>query len=210
TGFYGRRYDAASGRLLIPAGRTGNVDLIDPQTRAVTPIGGFTKVAKYNAGHGQSVTSVDAGEGLLFATDRSAQRLAVIDPKAKKIVGEAPLASGPDYVRYVGATHEIWVTQPGKSRIEGFSLAKTTPTHSTFIEVPGGPESLAIDEKRGRAFTHLWKEKTVAIDLRSHKLAATWTAGCGDPRGIWMDGTRGFLLVGCEDGTATALDVDHG
>jgi len=209
-GFDDLRYDAASGRLLIPAGRTGNVDLIDPQTRAVTPIGGFTKVAKYNAGHGQSVTSVDAGEGLLFATDRSAQRLAVIDPKAKKIVGEAQLASAPDYVRYVGATHEIWVTQPGKSRIEVFSLAKTAPTHSAFIEVKGGPESLVIDEKRGRAFTHQWKEKTVAIDLKSHKIATTWAAGCDDPRGIGMDLAHGFLLVGCEDGTATALDVDHG
>src|SRR5205823_14628781 len=38
----------------------------------------------------------------------------------------------------------------------------------------------------------------------------TWPAGCSDPRGIWLDDPRGFLLVGCEDGTATALDVDHG
>ncbi|HEX9103415.1 MAG TPA: hypothetical protein VF997_14485, partial [Polyangia bacterium] len=38
-GFDDLRYDAALGRLLIPAGRTGNVDLIDPATGAVTPIG---------------------------------------------------------------------------------------------------------------------------------------------------------------------------
>jgi DNA-binding beta-propeller fold protein YncE len=209
-GFDDLRYDAASGRLLIPAGRTGNVDLIDPATKEITPIGGFSKVAKYNAGHGQSVTSVDAGGGYLFATDRTAQRLAVIDPKAKKIVGEAQLASGPDYVRYVGATKEVWVTQPGKARIEIFSLEGTTPKHASFIEVTGGPESLAIDEKRGRAFTHLWKDKTVAIDVKTHKIVATWAAGCDDPRGIWADSARGFVLVGCEDGTATALDVDHG
>src|SRR5262247_1871345 len=104
-GFDDLRYDAASSTLLIPAGRTGNVDLIDPATKEVTPIGGFSKVEKYNAGHGQSVTSVDAGGGFLFATDRTAQRLAVVDPKAKKIVGEAKLASGPDYVRYVAATN---------------------------------------------------------------------------------------------------------
>src|SRR5437588_10491518 len=77
-GFDDLRYDAASGMLLIPAGRTGNVDLVDPRTRAVTPIGGFSKVARYDAGHGQSVTSVDAGEGALFATDRTALTLAVV------------------------------------------------------------------------------------------------------------------------------------
>src|SRR5262245_45527135 len=117
-GFDDLRYDAVSGRLLIPAGRTGNVDLIDPATKEITPIGGFSKSAKYSAGDGQSVTSVDAGAGLLFATDRTALRLAVIDPGQKKIVGEAALASAPDYVRYVAATKELWVTQPGKARIE--------------------------------------------------------------------------------------------
>ena len=71
-GFDDLRYDAASGTLLIPAGRTGNVDLVDPTTKAVTPIPGFSKIATYDAGHGQSVTSVDAGEGWLFATDRTA------------------------------------------------------------------------------------------------------------------------------------------
>src|SRR5690348_1744061 len=71
-GFDDLRFDATLGRLLIPAGRSGNVDLIDPATRAITPIGGFSKIARYDAGHGQSVTSVDAGAGWLFATDRTA------------------------------------------------------------------------------------------------------------------------------------------
>jgi len=49
----------------------------------------------------------------------------------------------------------------------------------------------------------------MAIELKTRKVVATWTAGCGDPRGIWIDEARGFLLVGCEDGTASVLDVDH-
>lgn len=227
-GFDDLRYDAALGRLLIPAGRTGNVDLIDPVTAAITPISGFTKLPRYDAGHGQSVTSVDAGGGWLFATDRNALSLAVIDPKSRRIVARAPLASSPDYVRFVAPTHEVWVTEPGKKRIEIFSLAPTTattptpattpapaastppqPTHAAFIDAPGGPESLVIDDKRGRAYTHKWKSSTMAIDLKSRAVVSTWPAGCADPRGIALDASRALLFVGCEDGTATALDVAH-
>src|SRR5215471_4652689 len=212
-GFDDLRYDRALGKLLIPAGRTGNIDVIDPATRSITPIGGFSKAQRFSNGHGQSVTSVDAGLGFLFATDRSSQSLAVVDPKSGKIVAHAALASAPDYVRFVAGTHQVWVTQPGKGRIEIFSLSNASPprpTHADFIDVPGGPESLAIDERRGRAYTHLWKESTWAIDLKTRKVASKWSAGCDDPRGIWIDQERGFLLIGCEDGTATALDVDHG
>ena len=211
-GFDDLRYDPTSNLLLVPAGRTGNVDLIDAETKRVTPISGFSKIAKYDAGHGQSVTSVDVGEGYLFATDRTALELAVVDLKARKIVVQVPLASAPDYVRYVSATHEVWVTQPGKKRIEVFALSKATPpvpTHAAFIDTPGGPESLVIDAKRGRAYTHKWKTSTMAIDLKTRAVVATWPAGCGDLRGIALDEPRGLLLIGCEDGTATALDVAH-
>ncbi|HWE27182.1 MAG TPA: hypothetical protein VHB97_04230, partial [Polyangia bacterium] len=211
-GFDDLRYDRALDLLLIPAGRTGNVDLIDPSTGTVTPIPGFTKVARYDSGHGQSVTSVDVGGGYLFATDRNALELSVVDLKMRKIVAQAPLASAPDYVRFVAPTNEVWVTEPGKKRIEVFTLSKATPpvpAHAAFIETPGGPESLAIDSRRHRAYTHEWKNSTMAIDLKTRAIVATWRAGCGDPRGIWIDELRGFLLVGCEDGTATALDVEH-
>jgi hypothetical protein len=211
-GFDDLRYDAASNRLLIPAGRTGNVDLIDPGTGAIAPVAGFTKVARYDSGHGQSVTSVDAGEGYLFATDRDALQLAVVDGKARKIVARVPLAGAPDYVRYVAPTREIWVTEPGHKRIEVFTLSTATPplpVHAAFIAAPGGPESLAIDPRRGRAYTHKWKDATMAIDLKTRAIAATWRAGCADPRGIALDEARGWLLVGCEDGTATVLDVAH-
>lgn len=211
-GFDDLRYDSGTRRLLIPAGRTGDLDLVDPATGAVTLIGGFTKVARYDAGHGQSVTSVDVGEGWLFATDRNALQLVVVDGKSRAIVGRVPLASAPDYVRFVAPTREVWVTEPGKKRIEVFALSKASPpvpAHVGFIDTPGGPESLAIDARRGRAYTHKWKEVTLAIDLKTRAVAATWRAGCADPRGIWIDERRGFLLVGCEDGTATVLDADH-
>jgi hypothetical protein len=211
-GFDDLRYSPVLGKLLIPAGRTGNLDLIDPKTGHIDAVAGFSRAKSYGQGHGQSVTSVDFGAGLLFATDRTARRLVTVDPSVRKVVADVDLAGAPDYVRYVGPTHEVWVTEPSGSRIEVFAQTPGKPaalTHTSFIDVPGGPESLVIDERRGRAYTHLWRSSTVAIDLKSRKPVATWSAGCDAPRGIALDASRGFLLVGCDDGTATALDIAH-
>jgi hypothetical protein len=211
-GFDDLRFDAALGAVLVPAGRTGRLDLVDPRSGAVTAIGGFAEAAAGGQGHDTGVTSVDAGEGWLFATDRTSRMLAVVDPRAKTIVARAPLAAGPDYVRYVAATRELWVTEPAAERIEIFSLSDArppAPAHAAFVAVRGGPESLVIDGRRGRAYTHKWKRETVAIDLKARKVVATWAAGCGAPRGIGLDEERGFLLVGCAGGEATVLDVVH-
>lgn len=184
--------------VLVPAGRSGNLDLIDPATQQVTPISGFSRSTSFGGGHDQGVTSADEGRGLLFATDRDAKQLIVIDSKTMAIIANAPVASGPDYVRYVSATGEIWVTEPGAARIEVFSLQRSgdpKPAHVAFISVPGGPESLIINNKRGRAYTHLWTDTTLVIDLKSRKIAESWKNGCRGSRGIAMDDARGFLFV---------------
>src|SRR5882757_6491705 len=124
---------------LVPAGRSGNLDLIEPNTMQITAIGGFSSRKSFGGGHGQGVTSVDEGRGLLFATDRDAKQLIVVDPKTQSVIATAPLASGPDYVRYVSATSEVWVTEPGTARIEVFSLPQNgapEPAHVDFISVP--------------------------------------------------------------------------
>jgi DNA-binding beta-propeller fold protein YncE len=149
----------------------------------------------------------------LFATDRDAKQLIVIEPKTEAVVATALLASGPDYVRYVATTGEVWVTQPGASRIEVFSSpaqGTPTPVHLTFISIPGGPESLIIDNTRGRAYTHLWTDTTLAIDLKSHQVLSRWKNGCRGSRGIAMDNPRGFLLVGCDEGKLSVLDLRTG
>jgi hypothetical protein len=200
-------------KVLVPAGRSGNLDLIDPDTQQVTPIGGFSSRATFGGGHGQGVTSADEGRGLLFATDRDAKQLNIVDSKTTSVIATAPLASGPDYIRYVSTSSEIWVTEPGAARIEVFSLRQSgapKPAHVAFISIPGGPESLIIDNKRGRAYTHLWTDTTLVIHLKSRKVADRWKNGCRGSRGIAMDNTRGFLFVGCDEGKLTVLDLNTG
>jgi len=84
------------------------------------------------------------------------------------------------------------------------------PLHLTFISIPRGPESLIIDNTHGRAYTHLWTDSTLAIDLKSHEVLSRWKNGCHGSRGIAMDNPRGFLLVGCDEGKLSVLNLRTG
>jgi DNA-binding beta-propeller fold protein YncE len=212
-GFDDLRFAPSLGKVLVPAGRTGSLDLVDPVTGSVTSIGGFGSSESYGGGHGEGVTSADEGGAWLFATDRTSGELDVVDPTARKIVARAKLSAGPDYVRYVEPTGEVWVTEPDQKRIEVFRLegkSPVRPVSAGSIAIEGGPESLVIDGKRNRAYTHLWSGQTVAIDLKSRAIVATWPNGCGGSRGIALDEARGFLFVGCADGKAVVLDASSG
>ena len=104
------------------------------------------------------------------------------------------------------------MTEPDAERIEVFGLpagAAPMPEPRAAIVVPGGPESLVVDAARARAYTNLWKDRTVALDLRSRAAAASWPNGCEGSRGLALDSARGYLFVGCAEGKAAVLDLSH-
>jgi hypothetical protein len=211
-GFDDLSYDTQLGLVLVPAGRSGNLDLIDPKTLAITTISGFSAQAGFGGGHGDGTTSVDSGRGWLFAIDRSRKQVDVVDPANRAIVGSAPLHGDPDYIRYVELTNELWITEPDQEQMEVFTLVddgSPTPTYSAMIPIRGGAESLVIDETRSRAYTHLWAGETVAVDLKSRTVVAQWSNGCGASRGIALDEAHGFLFAGCSEGKAVVLDLNH-
>src|SRR5260370_2279825 len=74
-GFDDLGFAPALGKLLVPAGRTGNPDLIDPASRQIVAIAGFSSQGTFAKGHGEGTTSADFGRGLIFATDRTANHL---------------------------------------------------------------------------------------------------------------------------------------
>jgi hypothetical protein len=200
------------GQVVVPAGRTGRLDLFEPESRKLREIAGFAKETKAGTQHGDGTTSADEGQGYLFASDRTALRLQVVDPVKGTIVGGAPLSGSPDYVRYVAANHEIWVTEPDKEGIEIFSLsdaAPPVPTRKAFLAVPGGPESLAIDNRAKLAYANLWKSSTVVIDLATAKIVHTWSNGCVGSRGLALDAPHQRLFVGCAEGGADLLATGH-
>lgn len=200
-------------RVLVPGGRTGKLMLIDPETRRTEIISGFTQGAEYGGGHGEGITSADEGPGVIFVTDRSSKRLNVVDKQSGKIVATAPLGAGPDYVRFVSESNEVWVTEPRAQGIEVFSLPVKgilRPVHSGFIEVPGGPEALVIGHRQKHAYANLWSDMSVVIDLKSRNVISRWPNGCKGSRGLALDAEHGFLFVGCEEGKVSALGTADG
>jgi DNA-binding beta-propeller fold protein YncE len=212
VGFDDLRFSAELRRVLVPAGRTGRLGLVDPDSKRVEVIAGFSESRERERGHGESTTSADGGQGFLFASDRTRREVVVADPAAKRIIARAELGAGPDYVRWVAPTHEVWVTEPGKKvietfRVDGDSSPKLTRTGT--IEVPDGPESLEIDPDRHRAYTNTWHDATIVIDLAARRIVGRWKNGCRGSRGLALDARRGFVFVGCDEGRAAALDANQ-
>src|SRR5512140_3149987 len=211
-GFDDLQYSAALRRVLAPAGRAGTLALVDPDSLAVTTIPGFAGSGSYSGGHDDGPTSAGDGRGLVFVTDRTSGKLSVVDPVAAKIVASAPLGSSPDYVRYVQATDEVWVSEPSAWQIEIFALGKESPPSIAAvatIPVATAPESLVIDQTAGRAYTHHWQSATVVIDVRTRAIVAEWPNGCASSRGLAVDEARGFFFAGCSEGTLSVLDTRH-
>jgi hypothetical protein len=209
-GFDDLRYSTRLHRVLVPAARSGRLDLVDPDTLEVLSIAGFSATPDYSGGHDDGPTSVEEAFDFLYVTDRSNQTLNVVDPVSGTLSSRVPLGAEPDYVRFVEATNELWVTEPSAARIEIFALdVDGTPRAEATIAVSNGPESLVIDPVRRRAYTHRWQSTTVAIDLSTRAVVAEWKNGCAASRGIALDEERGWLFSACNEGTVAVLDVRH-
>jgi DNA-binding beta-propeller fold protein YncE len=141
----------------------------------------------------------------------------VIDPKLHKVIASATLAMEPDIVRYVPATHEVWVTEehPKKGQVEVLAFSadgNIRLTHVADVQVAGGgPESLAVDAGRSRVYTNREDQKrTVAIDIASHRIVAEWENGTEDSSsGLALDEAVGWLFIGSGAGGVSVIDVAH-
>jgi len=204
-------------KVLIPAGHTGKLYLIDPISFAMTSVGGFSSSAVMEKGHEVGISSADEGEGYIFAADHGRRELTAVDLQSGAVVATADLAGDADYVRYVGENHEIWVTEPHNKQLEIFKFSVGTAERDhlsalkalMLIPVPKGPESLMVDHLRGRAYTNLGPN-AAAIDLESHVIVNTWPNDCTKSRGDALDEQKGFLFVSCGEGKAEVFDLNNG
>ena len=200
-------YAPALHQVIVPAAQTGRVYLIDAATRS------HESCAVWQG----RTTSADAGEGYVFAADRTHSAVNVIDPKLHKVVASATLELEPDILRYVPATHEVWVTEedPEKGQVEilAFSAGgNVLLSHAADVKVAGGgPESLAVDLVRSRVYTNREDQKvTVAIDIASRRIVAEWKNGTeGSSSGLALDETEAWLFVGSGAGGVAVVDVAH-
>jgi DNA-binding beta-propeller fold protein YncE len=203
-------YMPALHRVVVPAGQTGTLVLIDPETNALTSIPGISPTATKPHGRDEGTSSAAYGADLLFASDHTDKAIAVVDPVHKRVLVRVPLANGSDYVRYFAEQHELWVTEPKASQIEVFGFkvhAKPMLTPKAKISIPGGPESLVFDSAHHRAYANLWKAKTVVIDTATHRVVSEWSNGCEGSRGLAVDAAHARLFVACKEGAINVLSL---
>src|SRR3954462_7481715 len=90
-------YDAASGRIWVPAGNTGNVDVVDVATGKVTKVGGFATRPSQRAGRpSMGPSSVTVGDGVVWIGNRGDDRLCAFDARTLKKGACVGVPSMPD------------------------------------------------------------------------------------------------------------------
>jgi DNA-binding beta-propeller fold protein YncE len=203
-------YDAANGRVWVPAGNTGNVDVIDVATGKVTPVGGFPTAPSTRPGRpNRGPSSAAVGDGQIWIGDRADDSVCAVDARTLARGRCMHLPSAPDGLAYVAATHELWVTTPREQSVTVVDVSGKSPGPPAAIKVPGNPEGVAVDAGRGLFYTNLEdKDRTLEIDVRRREVVASWPAGCNSegPRGLALDPGRRLLFVACTDG-AVAQDL---
>ncbi len=219
-------YDRVSGRLWVPAGNTGSVDVIDTTTDQIKRLEGFPVAHVELRGKLRAVgpSSVSVGNGVVYIGSRADSKICVVDERtlrAGDCVAFAPASAGmaaaPDALIYIAGTRELWGTSgappigiPAADRaIKIFSASPPTRLiPAGKIPLPGSAEGYAVDNRHGRFYTNLEETgQTVAIDLRKRAIVSTWPS-CNHPSGVAVDSKRGFVFVACSD-HVIVLDPAH-
>ncbi|HUB09211.1 MAG TPA: hypothetical protein VMB50_19550 [Myxococcales bacterium] len=197
--------DRAHHRVWVPAGNTGNVDVVDTPTGKVTAIGGFPTRPSGRPGRPpMGPSSVAVAGGVIWVGNRGDDRVCAFDAVTLARKTCVALRAMPDGIAWVGATRELWVTTP---RLHALAVVGADGGVAT-IPVDGSPEGFAVDDAAGRFYTNLKdKNRTLVFDVRSRRLVATWPSHCSQegPRGLAIDPARHLLFVACTSG---ALELD--
>jgi DNA-binding beta-propeller fold protein YncE len=204
-------FDSATHSLWVPAGNTAAVDVIDTSSGKVRQISGLP-TAEMGAGERKRVvgpSSVAVGEVSVYIGNRADSSVCVFDPRTLAPGKCHHFDSMPDGLVYASPTKEVWVTTPRDKSVR--ILDAVSLEEKAKLTFDGNPEGFAVDAKRGRFYTNLEdKDRTLAIDLATHKTVATWNPSCGEdgPHGLRIDAAAGQLFVACS-ARAEVLDAAH-
>jgi hypothetical protein len=205
-------YDAANDRIWVPAGNTGKVDVVDIGTGKVTALGGFaTRPAPRPGRPNMGPSSATVGDGVIWVGNRGDDRVCAFDARTLQKGTCVEFASMPDGLAWIATTRELWATTPGDHTLTIVGVSGGKPGTPTTVKLDGAPEGYAVDAARGIFYTNLEdKDRTLAIDVKTRKVTATFTPGCGadGPRGLALDSARRLLFVACTSGAMT-LDLAH-
>jgi DNA-binding beta-propeller fold protein YncE len=207
-------YEPAHSRVWVPVGSTGSVDVLDTASQNFTRVDGFKTVEREMNGKKRTLgpSAAAVGDGFVYVGNRASNEVCPVDVRTLKPATCLKLATGTDGVAYVAGVKEVWVTTPKDQTLTVLDASKPSALAlKTAVKMDGAPEGYAVDEAHGLFFTNLEdKGGTVIVDVKTHKVKATWSPGCAadGPRGIAFDAKDNFAIVACTD-HVQVLDAAH-
>lgn len=211
AGFDDMDYTPSLNRIIVPGGVSGTLFLIDPQTNAVSKAAQVSPPRKPHRHRDEGTSSAAYAHGYFIASNHNNQSLAIVDAKSGTEVEDVKLLSDSDYVRYFATVNEIWATEPDAHQIQIFraDFSAKVPILASIgtVSIPGGPESLEFDPKTGQAYTNLWTNETLAINVHTRKVAEHWHNTCHHSSGLALAPNKHLLFVACRQGKIVALNL---
>jgi DNA-binding beta-propeller fold protein YncE len=138
--------------------------------------------------------SADTNATTLYVVDRAGARIVAFDVASTMMVASHASSAEPDYLRVAPTTGEVWVTVPGRNRIE--ILEPTGLAVVGSVTTPSPPEGLTFDTQ-GRAYVN-GDGAVVAIDVARRVVVGEWDVGCGYSHGFpQVDLGYGLAMGGC-------------
>lgn len=207
-------FDRERARVWLPVGETASVDVFDIVSGTFARIDGFKTQERELRGRKRTMgpSAVSIGDGVTYVGNRATGEVCAVDAKSLKLGACVKLPVATDGVVYVASTKEVWVTTPSVHSIAVLDASKPTALKpKTVITIDGEPEGYAVDAAHGLFYTNVEdKDRTLAIDVTTHAIKATYQPGCGaeGPRGLVVDSARNLVVVACTDGLRV-LDVGH-
>jgi len=171
------------GKIVAAPEGAGRAYLVDPATMAAVAI----DVSR-------GVGSADASATTIYAADRGADSILGYEIASGAMVAMHALSGSPDYVRVAPTTGEVWVTIPGRNRLE--ILDGATLQAAGSVTLPAPPEGLTFDDA-GRAYANA-NGSVVAVDVARRVVVGEWNTGCGISHGFpQIDLAYGLAFGGC-------------
>ena len=176
-----------------------NILALSEQTQQIGDITGL---------HGTHGVALDTAGKFGYISDGGGNAVVVFNRATLAKVATIPAQINPDAILFEPATKTVWAFN-GRSHSATVISAATRKVVAT-IPLPGKPE-FAVADGHGTIFNNIEdKSEMIRIDARTHKVTATWPAGCESPSGLAFDGAGHRLFPVCDGNKMAVLDSNTG
>ncbi|MGA8741066.1 MAG: YncE family protein [Terracidiphilus sp.] len=190
--------DFAANRVYITRG--DHVDAVDTTSgKLIGTISGL---------HGTHGIALNPDGKLGYISDGGGNAVVVFDRSNFSTVATIPAGTNPDCIIFEPSTKTVWAFN-GRSHDITIIDAGSQKVVAT-IPVPGKPEFAAADGK-GHVYNNIEdKSEVLKIDANTHKIIATWPAGCESPSGLAIDIAGSRLFPVCDGNKMSVIDTASG